>query len=74
MEVHFTPEQETRLSQLASHNGTNAEQLVKDATIRLLEEDERFRAAVREGVTTADRGEFVEHEEVWANIEHILRS
>lgn len=73
MEVHFTPEQEARISELASHNGTNAEQLVRDATIRLLDEEERFRAAVREGVAAADRGEFVEHEEVWDNIEAILR-
>jgi predicted transcriptional regulator len=74
MEVHFTPEQESRISEFASHHGTNAEQLVKEATMRLLDEDERFRAAVREGVAAADRGEFVEHEEVWANIEAILRS
>ena len=73
MEVHFTPEQEARISQIASHNGVNAEQLVKDATMRLLKEDERFRAAVREGIAAADRGEFVEHEEVWARIESILR-
>ena len=74
MEVHFTPEQESRISELANHNGINAEQLVKDATLRLLDEDERFRAAVREGIAAADRGEFIEHEEVWAHIEKILRS
>jgi len=74
MEVQFTPEQETRLSQIANHHGTDATQLVKDAALRLLEENERFRAAVHEGVAAADRGEFVEHEEVWANVEKILRS
>jgi predicted transcriptional regulator len=42
--------------------------------LRLLDEDERFRAAVREGIAAADLGEFVEHEEVWANVEKILRS
>jgi predicted transcriptional regulator len=74
MEVQFTPEQETRLSQIANHHGTDATQLVKDAALRLLDENESFRAAVREGVAAADRGEFVEHEEVWANVEKILRS
>jgi predicted transcriptional regulator len=74
MEVHFTPEQESRLSQIAAHAGTDTERLVKDAALRLLDEDERFRAAVREGIAAADRGEFVEHEEVWANVEKILRS
>jgi len=74
MEVQFTPEQEAQLSQIAHHNGTPAEQLVKQAALRLLEENERFRAAVREGVAAADRGDFVEHEEVWTNVEKILRS
>ena len=74
MEVNFTPEQEARLSQLATHAGTDPEHLVKDVALRLLTEDEQFRAAVREGIAAADRGEFIEHDEVWANIEKILRS
>ena len=48
MEVHFTPEQEAQLSQIASHAGTDTEHLVKDAALRLVEENARFRAAVRE--------------------------
>jgi hypothetical protein len=47
MEVHFTPEQETQLSQIAAHAGTDTERLVKDAALRLLQEEARFRAAVR---------------------------
>ena len=38
MEVHFTPEQEKRLTQIAANAGTDAERLVKDAALRLLEE------------------------------------
>jgi predicted transcriptional regulator len=57
MEVHFTPEQEAQLSQIASHAGTDTERLVKDAALRLLEQDARFRAAVRAGIAQADRGE-----------------
>src|SRR5690348_7444253 len=37
MEVHFTPEQEAQLAQIASKAGTDAERLVKDAALRLLE-------------------------------------
>ena len=37
MEVHFTPEQEAQLTQIASKAGTDAERLVKDAALRLLE-------------------------------------
>jgi hypothetical protein len=31
MEVHSTPEQETQLSQIATHAGIDAEPLVKEA-------------------------------------------
>jgi hypothetical protein len=44
MEVHFTPEQEAQLSQIASRAGTDTERLVKDVALRLLERDARFRA------------------------------
>lgn len=74
MEVHFTPEQEAQLSQIANHNGTNTEQLVKDAALRLLQEDARFRQGVARGIAAAERGEFVEHHKVWANVEKILQS
>ena len=44
MEVHFTPEQEAQLSQIATNAGIDAERLVKDAVLRLLEGDAGFRA------------------------------
>jgi predicted transcriptional regulator len=74
MEVHFTPEQEAQLSQIASRAGTDTERLVKDAALRLLEQDARFRAAVREGIAQADRGKFIEEEEMEARIERMLNS
>jgi predicted transcriptional regulator len=74
MEIHFTPEQEAQLSQIANHTGTDTERLVKDAALRLLEQDARFRAAVREGIAQADRGEFIEEEEMEARIERMLNS
>lgn len=74
MEVHFTPEQEAQLSQIASHAGKDAERLVKDAALRLVEQDARFRAAVREGIAQADREEFIEEEEMDARIERMLNS
>jgi hypothetical protein len=36
MEVHFTPEQEAALAHVARRAGTGAEELVKDAALRLL--------------------------------------
>lgn len=74
MEVDFTPEQEARLAQIATSAGTDPERLVKEAALRLLEEDARFRAAVREGISQADRGEFIEEDEMDARFEQMLRS
>jgi predicted transcriptional regulator len=74
MEVHFTPEQGAQLAQIATKEGTDAERLVKDAALRLLDEDARFRAAAREGIAQADRGEFIEEEEMDARLEQMLRS
>jgi len=42
--------------------------------MRLLQEDARFRAAVWEGLAQADRGEFIEEEEMDARFEAMLRS
>ena len=74
MELRFTPEQQARLSQLAAKAGTNPEHLVIDAALRLLAEDTNFRAAVREGIAQADRGEFIEEDDMAARLEEMLRS
>ena len=74
MELHFTAEQEAQLTQIATQEGTDAERLVKQAALRLLEDDARFRAAVREGIAQADRGEFIEQQEMDKRLEQMLRS
>ena len=48
--------------------------LVRDAAARLFQGDARFRAAVRKGIAQADRGEFIEEEEMNARFEQMLRS
>lgn len=74
MDVRFTPDEEAQLAQIAAQEGTHPENLVKDAALRLLEQDARFRDAVREGVAQADRGEFIEEAEMDARLEQMLRS
>lgn len=73
MEVHFTPVQEAELAKAATISGTDAETLVKNAALRMIE-DVQFRAAVREGIAQADRGELIEEEEMDARFEEMLRS
>jgi predicted transcriptional regulator len=74
MEVHFTPEQEAKLAQIARDAGRDVTELVKEAALRLLEEDVRFRVAVREGIAQADRGEFIAEDEMDARFEQMLNS
>ena len=74
MEVHFYPDVETRLQQVASANGKDAEQLVKDTVARMLENQNRFIAGVQRGIEQADRGEFVEHKDVVNRIDRLFQS
>ena len=74
MEVHFTPEQLQRLSQIAAHAGVDTEHLVKNAVLRLLKQDAQFREAVREGVAAADQGDVIDDEEVRLWLEEQERS
>ena len=73
MKVYFTPEEEARLSQIATREGVDPEKLVKDAALRLLEDDARFRRGVRKGVDQADRGEFIEEEEMDARVKRMFQ-
>ena len=72
MEVHFTPEQEARIAQLATKNGSDPERLVKDVVVRYLDDEARFLAAVERGLAAAERGEFIEEEEMDARVERMF--
>ena len=74
MEVYFSPDVETQLQQVASANGKDAEQLVKDTVARMLENQARFVTGVRRGIEQADKGEFVEHKDVLDRIGRLFRS
>ncbi len=55
MEVHLTPEQEAQLTHVASNAGTDAELLVKDAVLRLIERNSGAQAAPPGSVVAAMR-------------------
>ncbi len=74
MEVHFSPDIETRLQQVASANGKDAEQLVRETVNRMLENQARFIAGVQRGIEQADRGELVAHSEVRNRIDRLFHS
>jgi len=74
MEVHFPPDVEARLQQVASANGKDAEQLVRDTVARMLENQARFIAGVQKGIEQAERGEFVEHQDVLDRVDRLFHS
>ena len=74
MHVGFGPEVEAQLQLVASRNGKDAEQLVKDTVNRMLESQARFISGVERGIAAADRGEFVEHNEVVRRLDQLFRS
>jgi len=73
MEVRFTPEEEALLAKIATQEGMNPTELVKSAALRLLEDDARFRVGVRKGVDQADRGEFIDEEEMDARVKRMFK-
>jgi predicted transcriptional regulator len=72
MEVHFSPDVETRLQQVALASGRDAEQLVKDTVARMLENQARFGAGMQKGIAQADRGELIDHVDVARRINRLL--
>ena len=73
MEVRLQPEKEAQLAQIAAQRGLKTDELAQQVLSRYLEDDTRLIEAVNLGLAAADRGEFVEHDEVGAKIQQILR-
>jgi predicted transcriptional regulator len=74
VELNFTPEQEAKLASIAHRAGKPVEQFVTDAALHLLRENDRFLEAIEKGIAAADRGEFIEEDEMDARIKKMLKS
>jgi predicted transcriptional regulator len=74
MQIDLTAEQEAQLSQIAAHEGKDTGQVVREVFSLGLAAEARFINAVKIGQDSAQRGDFVEPSELWADIEHILQS
>jgi predicted transcriptional regulator len=74
MEIHFAPEVEAKLNDLASGSGRGPEQLVQELVKSYLDHDQWFRKEVQKGLAQLDRGEFIKHDDVVARIEGLFTS
>lgn len=73
MEVHFSPDTEVQLKELAARKGKDAAQVVEETVSNMLERQARFVEGVRRGIASADRGELIEHEEVVRRIDRLFQ-
>jgi predicted transcriptional regulator len=73
MEVQLSAEQQARLAEIASKAGTDPERLAKDVLVRYWDEEAQFLAAVERGIAAAERGEFIEEEEMDLRIERMFK-
>ena len=64
MEIHLTPDLQAKLDQLAAEHGRDTQALVHEAIERFVDYDAWFLREVEKGLAAADRGEFVDHEEI----------
>jgi predicted transcriptional regulator len=64
MEVRLSPELEAKLHRKAAQQGRDSQSLVREAVERLVDYDEWFIREVEKGLAAADRGEFVEHDQI----------
>jgi predicted transcriptional regulator len=64
MEVHLSNDLESKLTRLAAQQGRESSSLVVEAVERLVNYDEWFLQEVDKGLAAADRGEFVEQDDI----------
>lgn len=73
MEVRLQPEKEAQLAEIAAQRGLKTDELAQQVLSHYLEDDSRFIQAVNIGLAAAERGDFVEHEDVGKKLKQILR-
>jgi predicted transcriptional regulator len=64
MEVHPKPDVAARLTRIAADRGSDAALLASEANENFVASDEWFVREVETGITAADRGDLLSHEEV----------
>ena len=62
--MRLNPDLHAKLNRLATQQGRDSESLVVEAVERMVNYDEWFMQEVEKGLAAADRGEFVDHEEI----------
>jgi len=70
MEVDLSPEIQAKLNRIAAPQSCNTKSLAQEAVERLADYDDWFIGEVKKGLAAADRGEFVDHEQIGKTIDN----
>jgi predicted transcriptional regulator len=73
MQVNLPPELQAKLDRIAAQQGRDPESLVSEAVERLVGYDEWFIRQVEKGLAQVERGEVLEHEQLVAKVEDLIR-
>jgi len=74
MNIEFTPDQEARIHHAAQRSGRSVGEVVAEAALWLLKFEESHDASLQCSIEQADRGEFIEEEEMDARFERMMQS
>jgi predicted transcriptional regulator len=64
MEVNIGADLQAKLARLAAECGRDTQALVQEAIEKFVDHDEWFLREVEKGLTAADRGELIDHEDI----------
>lgn len=73
MEVHFSPELQARLNQVAADSHRGADEYVQQLVEHYLDYDVWFRQKVTSSLAQLDRGEFLTHEQVGERLKKMFQ-
>ena len=74
MTIEVTPEQEARIHHAAQQSGRSVGEVLTEAALWLLKFEESHEASLQRSLEQADRGEFIEEEEMDARFERMMQS
>ena len=74
MHIDLTPEQEARIAALAHRDGKDLRDVMIDTAVWLLEMDAAQDMALTRSIAQADRGEFIEEEEMDRRFAQMMQS
>ncbi|MGO9574652.1 MAG: CopG family ribbon-helix-helix protein [Terriglobales bacterium] len=62
--MRIRPDLEAKLARLANERGRDTQALVQEAIEKFVDYDEWFLREVEKGLSAADRGELIDHEDI----------